>query len=76
VDKWLDNLYAAVYITDMDKTFDQMTTDEKIAALRSMTIEERVAALTPAFEAAAAKRVVSFGKAPKDGWKESDRVLR
>jgi hypothetical protein len=77
VDKSLDNLYAAAYITDMEsKTFSQMTADEKIAALRSMTIEERVAALSPMFDAAvAASRTVSFGKAPKDGWKASDRIV-
>jgi hypothetical protein len=74
VDKCLDNLYAAAYITDMEsKTFGQMTTDEKIVALRAMTIEERVAALTPMFQAAAVP-TASFGKAPKDGWKDSDRI--
>lgn len=55
------------------KTFAAMTTDEKIVALRSMTIEERLEALRPIFQA---PRVVSFGKAPQDGWKEGDRVAK
>ena len=55
----------------MDKTFDQMTTDEKMAALRSMTVEQRIEALRPTFSA---PLTVSFGKTPPGGWKESDRV--
>ena len=57
----------------MDKTFDQMTTTEKTAALREMTVEQRIEALRPIFNA---PTVVSFGKAPKDGWKESDRIAK
>ena len=56
-----------------NKTFAEMTTDEKIVALRSMTIEERIEALRPIF-AAPAPRVISFGKAPKGGFTDADRV--
>lgn len=52
------------------------TTKNLIEALKSMTADERIAALRVArpelFQVKAP--VVSFGKAPKDGWTESDRV--
>ena len=53
-----------------------MTTSEMIQAMKTMTVEERMELLRKnrpdVFEAKAP--VVSFGKAPKDGWKDSDRV--
>jgi hypothetical protein len=61
----------------MEKTFEQMTTDEKIAALKGMTMEQRLEALRPVFaDGFVVNRQVSFGKAPKDGWKESDKVAK
>ena len=52
-------------------------TEATIEALKSMTIEERMAFLrTNRPELFDSKPVVSFGKAPKDGWKESDRVAK
>lgn len=58
------------YIVDMKNT------EATIEALKSMTIEERMAYLKAnhpeLFEVKAP--VVSFGKAPKDGWNESDKV--
>lgn len=53
-------------------------TDELLQAMKSMTVEERMALLRNSradlFEAKAP--VLSFGKAPKDGWKVSDRVAK
>lgn len=53
-------------------------TEATIEALKAMTIEERMAFLKAnrpdLFQVQAP--VVSFGKAPKDGWKESDRVAK
>ncbi len=55
-----------------------MTTSEMIQAMKGMTVEQRMELLRTArpdmFEVK--PRVVSFGKAPKDGWKESDRVAK
>lgn len=50
------------------------TTAELIEALKTMTQDERVAALRAARPELFQARVISFGKAPKDGWKDSDRV--
>lgn len=47
-----------------------------IEALKSMTIEERMAYLKANRADLFAAPVLSFGKAPKDGWKESDRVAK
>lgn len=55
-----------------------MTTDELIAQAVKMTDEERLAfvmAQRPDLFTSA-PRTVSFGKAPKDGWKDSDKVQR
>lgn len=53
-------------------------TDELIAAMKSMTPEQRMEALRAArpdlFQVK--PQVVSFGKAPADGWKDSDRVAK
>ena len=55
-----------------------MTGAEMIQAMKNMTTDERMAFLRQnrpeMFEAKAP--VVSFGKAPKDGWKDSDRVAK
>jgi hypothetical protein len=61
----LDNVYVNVYITGMEKTFEQMTKEERIEALRQRLNDW-----------ASKPQTVSFGKAPKDGWKDSDRVAR
>lgn len=51
---------------------------ELIEAMKSMTVEERMdylkAQRPELFQVA--PRVASFGKAPKDGWRESDRVAK
>jgi len=53
-------------------------TEATIEALKLMTIEERMEFLRTnrpeLFQVS--PRVASFGKAPKDGWKESDRVAK
>lgn len=54
----------------MNKT----TTAELIEALRTMTPDERIAALRAARPDLYKAPVISFGKAPADGWKDSDRV--
>lgn len=53
-------------------------TDELIEALKSMTVEERVAYLQAKRPELFDSRIttVSFGKAPKDGWKDSDKVAK
>lgn len=56
---------------------NEQTTSEMIQAMKSMTVEQRMELLRQSrpdlFEVKAP--VVSFGKAPKDGWKDSDRVV-
>jgi len=54
-----------------NKTFPEMTTAEKMEALRAMTLEERISAMQ---SLPIAPVVVSFGKAPKNGWTDADRV--
>ena len=61
------------------KNFEQMTTDEKLIALKAMTIEERVAAMTTFFAKADAKRLNApsmMNKAPKNGWTDADRIAK
>jgi len=71
VDNPIDILYASVYILSMKNT----TTAELIEALKSMTVEQRMEALRASRpELFQAKQVISFGKAPKDGWRDEDRV--
>ena len=57
---------------------ESKTTAQIMEALKSMTIEERMAYLKAqrpeVFEVKAP--VVSFGKAPKDGWTDADRVQK
>ena len=63
----------------MNTTKQQMTGAEIIEAVRAgtMTQDEVVAILMERMSAdRMAPRVISFGKAPKDGWKESDRVQK
>jgi len=51
-------------------------TTKTIEALKSMSVEERIAFLQvnrPELFTTA-PRIASFGKAPKDGWKDSDRI--
>lgn len=52
------------------------TTSEMIEALKSMTTEERIAYLKvnrpDVFEVR--PRTISFGKAPKSGWTDEDRI--
>ena len=57
---------------------DMNNTDELIKALQSMTLEERIAYLTEKRPELFDSRIqtVSFGKAPKDGWKDSDKVAK
>jgi hypothetical protein len=67
----IDILYARV-----DTTVMTTTTAELIESLKSMTVEQRMETLRASrpdlFQVKAP--VVSFGKAPKDGWKDEDRV--
>ena len=55
-----------------------MTADELVEAMKSMTTEQRMELLRASrpelFQVKAP--VVFFGKAPKDGWKEGDRVAK
>jgi hypothetical protein len=55
---------------------ESKTTAELIEAMKSMTVEERMAYLKASrpdfFEVKTP--VVSFGKAPKGGWTDADRV--
>lgn len=55
----MNNNERTYSINGQDKTFAELTTDEKVQLLR---------------ESMSAPRVVSFGKAPKGGWTEADRV--
>lgn len=54
------------------------TTAELIEALKSMTVEQRMEALRASrpelFQVK--PQTISFGKAPKDGWKDSDKVAK
>jgi len=52
------------------------TTHELIEALKAMTVEERISFLQANRPELFQAKTVSFGKAPKDGWKESDRVAK
>lgn len=54
----------------------EATTDQIIEALKSMTLDERIAYLQANRPELFDSRIVSFGKAPKDGWKESDKVAK
>ena len=55
-----------------------MKTNELIQAMKGMTTEQRMDFLRTnrpaAFEVKAP--VLSFGKAPKDGWTEADRIAK
>lgn len=57
---------------------DMKNTEATIEALKAMTVEERIAFLKASrpdlFEVQAP--IVSFGKAPKDGWTEADRIAK
>lgn len=54
------------------------TTTDLLQAMKSMTVEQRMELLRQSrpdmFEVKAP--VLSFGKAPKDGWKDSDRIAK
>ena len=50
------------------------TTDKLIENLKSMSVEDRIAFLQEKRPELFDSRIVSFGKAPKDGWKESDKI--
>ncbi len=68
----VDNIAACVYSTHMKNT------EATIEALKGMTVEERIAFLQATrpelFQAKAP--VVSFGKAPKSGWTDADRIAK
>jgi hypothetical protein len=51
-------------------------TDKMIETLKSMSVEERIAFLQANRPELFDSRIVSFGKAPKDGWKDSDRIAK
>jgi hypothetical protein len=76
----IDILYARVDTTVMDNNEatkgTEMTGEEMFKAMKSMTTEERVAFLNaqrPDLFTVQAPSI-SFGKAPKSGWTEADRV--
>ena len=57
---------------------ESKTTAQMIEALKSMSLEERIAFLQKNRPELFDSRIstVSFGKAPKDGWKDSDRIAK
>ena len=72
ITRYIDNCYAGCSIRSMnsksegtfringqDKTFAQLTTDEKVQLLR---------------ESMNRPQVVSFGRTPPGGWTDADRV--
>ena len=56
----------------------EATTDQMIEALKAMSVEDRIAYLQANRPELFDSRIqtVSFGKAPKDGWKDSDKVAK
>jgi len=57
---------------------NEATTDQMIEALKSMTLDERIAYLQANRPELFDSRIqtISFGKAPKDGWKDADRIAK
>jgi len=56
----------------------EATTSELIETLKSMSVEDRIAFLQANRPELFDSRIqtVSFGKAPQDGWKDSDKVAK
>uniref|UniRef100_A0A6M3LTW6 Uncharacterized protein n=1 Tax=viral metagenome TaxID=1070528 RepID=A0A6M3LTW6_9ZZZZ len=57
---------------------NERTTTELIEALKAMSVEDRISYLQATRPELFDSRIqtVSFGKAPKDGWKDSDRIAK
>ena len=60
----------------MDMKNTGATTDQMIEALKKMSIEERIAYLQANRPELFDSRIVSFGKAPKGGWTDADKVTK
>ena len=62
----------------MKNTEATKTTAELIKMLKGMSVEDRIAYLQATRPELFDSRIqtVSFGKAPADGWKDSDKVAK
>jgi hypothetical protein len=77
----IDNIYASVYILDMNTTTQQMTGSEIIEALRSgkMTqaqVVELMKQRAAAYETDRMNRPSILNKVPSGGWTDADRVAK